>query len=136
MTYTITEEVLHVAGNILCTNDHSLEEQINKLLKLYEDGVEDDFIDYMHSVEICDSMTNTYTVKEFIELLPWPNEEKLAKEALIEKYVKKLKAANSENKGDPEFAHIDADNALIDLLNELGLEKVADAYNEIDKWFA
>ncbi|MES1921958.1 hypothetical protein MHBO_003483 [Bonamia ostreae] len=90
----------------------------------------------MHGVEICDSMTNTYTVKEFIELLPWPNEEKLDKEALIEKYVKKLKAANSENKGDPEFAHIDADNALIDLLNELGLEKVADAYNEIDKWFA
>lgn len=134
MTYTITEEVLHVAGNILCTNDHSLKEQINKLLKLYEDGVEDDFIDYMHGVEICDSMANTYTVKEFIELLPWPNEEKLAKEALIEKYTKELKEIALDN--DKELGHLYADNTLVDLLNELGLEKIAEAYKEIGKWYA
>ena len=37
---------------------------------------------------------------------------------------------------DTEMAHIDADDALIDLLKGLGLNDVAELYVEVSKWYA
>ncbi|KKM80293.1 hypothetical protein LCGC14_1341440 [marine sediment metagenome] len=34
---------------------------------------------------------------------------------------------------DPEVAHVDADGALIDYIND---EEIAEAYSKINKWYA
>jgi len=37
---------------------------------------------------------------------------------------------------DPEIAHQNADTILCDLLNEMGIHKIVQAYNQITKWYA
>lgn len=49
---------------------------------------------------------------------------------LSDKYVKKLK------KYDSEANHVDADDDLMDLLTELGYEKVVEMYNKVPKWYS
>lgn len=38
--------------------------------------------------------------------------------------------------GDPECSHHQADDALLDLLEELGFEKVVKAFRAVPKWYA
>lgn len=49
---------------------------------------------------------------------------------LSDKYVEKLK------KYDSEANHEDADDDLMDLLTELGYEKVVEMYNKVPKWYS
>ena len=37
---------------------------------------------------------------------------------------------------DKEGAHINADALLCDILNEIGLSEVADAFDSFDKWYS
>lgn len=55
-------------------------------------------------------------------------------EKLEKKYVRRLeKEAKSY---DTETAHCDADGLLCDLLRDLGYEKVVEAYQKVEKWYA
>jgi hypothetical protein len=60
----------------------------------------------------------------------------LNNEELIKKYQKKLKEIINKYDFDEEVRHIEADNLLIELLKELGFEKITNIYEKIDKWFA
>lgn len=51
-----------------------------------------------------------------------------------EKYIKKIKETCTFD--DPEADHVWADELLIELLNELGMEKLSETYKKIDKWYA
>jgi hypothetical protein len=48
----------------------------------------------------------------------------------------KLKAIKARNRGDLELDHVDADAVLIDIIRYLGWDDVAEAYDDIDKWYA
>ena len=37
---------------------------------------------------------------------------------------------------DREMAHIEADNLLLEIVRACGYNDIADAYEEIDKWYA
>lgn len=52
---------------------------------------------------------------------------------LKQKYLLLLKEAKYKDK---EMAHIFADDALCDLLIELGFDEIVNEYNTIDKWYA
>jgi hypothetical protein len=58
-------------------------------------------------------------------------EEKLKLEKRI---IKELKALGKMS--DIEGAHIDADNLLCDFLKKLGYDKVAEAFDDLSKWYA
>lgn len=55
-------------------------------------------------------------------------------EDLKEKYVIKMQEAINNN--DEETGHMNCDDILCDLLNELGFNEIIDIYNMQDKWFA
>jgi hypothetical protein len=48
--------------------------------------------------------------------------------------VKKL--MDCQENGDTEGAHVDADNVLCDLLDDLGYSSVVAEYRKVRKWFA
>lgn len=48
--------------------------------------------------------------------------------------ISRLKAA--QESGDTECAHIEADDALCELLIDLGFKDVVDEWEKIHKWFA
>jgi len=50
-----------------------------------------------------------------------------------EKLVERLREINQTISGDPEIAHIKADEALLDYIND---NAVKAAYGEIGKWYA
>ena len=54
-------------------------------------------------------------------------------EELDEKYSKKLQTCNT---GDLEQDHYRADEILCELLREIGLNKIENTYQEIEKWYA
>ena len=49
-------------------------------------------------------------------------------------YLYKLKKLAKSD--DTEQAHIEADDILIELLNKLGLSKIAKTYDDVDKWYS
>lgn len=51
-----------------------------------------------------------------------------------EEALKKLK--ESQDNGDIEWAHGDADDVLCELLESLGYEDVVAEYKRVDKWYA
>lgn len=51
-----------------------------------------------------------------------------------EEALKKLK--ESQDNGDTELAHGDADDVLCELLESLGYEDVVAEYKRVDKWYA
>ena len=53
----------------------------------------------------------------------------MTKEELLEK----LKSIDIEHNGDTETAHIKADEALLEYIND---KEIIEAYNQIDKWYA
>jgi hypothetical protein len=53
---------------------------------------------------------------------------------LKEEIIKRLKAEQCND--DTEAAHINADDALCDLLINLGHSDVIDEYNKVKKWYA
>ena len=48
--------------------------------------------------------------------------------------VKRLKAAQQNN--DVESAHVEADEALCDLLEAIGFKAIVREYNKVSKWYA
>lgn len=55
------------------------------------------------------------------------------------KYAVKLALMRLEaarQNGDTEVAHSDADDALVELLTNLGLDEVVVAYQLVEKWYA
>ena len=38
--------------------------------------------------------------------------------------------------GDKESAHSQADDLLVDIIREIGLNDIADAYEEVGKWYS
>lgn len=52
-----------------------------------------------------------------------------------EKCLEALKEAKEQH-DDPEAAHSIADNALTQLLRDIGWGDVADEFDEIEKWYA
>ena len=56
---------------------------------------------------------------------------------MIDKYLLDLKRMQDlELTGDPEAAHGQADNILCDVLTDLGLPELVEAFNKIEKWYA
>ena len=55
--------------------------------------------------------------------------------ALEKKYVGILTAIAIDG-GDHEINHLKADDVLCELLKELGLGEVAEAFDDIEKWYA
>lgn len=53
--------------------------------------------------------------------------------ALKDDALASLKAIGN---GDPERGHSQADQVLVDFITVLGFKEVADAYDEIEKWYA
>lgn len=53
----------------------------------------------------------------------------MTKQELIEK----LKQIAHEHEGDPEVAHIEADNALLEYINDM---EIIEAFDSIAKWYA
>ncbi|MDA5496923.1 hypothetical protein [Yersinia aleksiciae] len=53
---------------------------------------------------------------------------------LKEEIIERLKA--DQDSGDPESAHSNADDALCDLLINLGYSDVVAEYNKVEKWYA
>lgn len=47
--------------------------------------------------------------------------------------IAKLKQIAHEHEGDPEVAHIEADNALLKYINDI---EIGAAYDAIGKWYA
>ena len=58
----------------------------------------------------------------------------MASKKRIEKYVKFLE--NNAFSGDWEVDHGVADDALCDLLDELGYKEVVNVYTKVGKWYA
>lgn len=54
-------------------------------------------------------------------------------EELKKKYLEKIKECNN---CDEEMGHVYADQALCELLRELGFDEIVEAYNKIGKWYA
>lgn len=54
------------------------------------------------------------------------------------KVIEKAKAdiIEEQGNGDKETAHMYADQALCDILRQLGLKDIVDEYEAIDKWYA
>ena len=48
--------------------------------------------------------------------------------------LEKLKDLAESN--DPEYAHIEADLILCNILNDLGYNDIVDAWKKVKKWFA
>lgn len=57
-------------------------------------------------------------------------------ENIEEKYVEKMRKINKDYRGDPEIAHGEADDLLVEFLKELGFEKLVKEYENIPKWYA
>jgi hypothetical protein len=55
---------------------------------------------------------------------------------LDEKYYKQLKYQYKKNIGDTEVIHIEYDQILLNLLNEIGFNKVVKEFNDHDFWYA
>jgi len=53
----------------------------------------------------------------------------------IERYMKRMETVVANN-SDPEMAHINADDILCELLDELGYADLVDIYNKVEKWHA
>jgi len=58
----------------------------------------------------------------------------MTKEELIKVYVDKMKNCIAKNY-DPEVSHSDADNILVELLDELGYYEVTFEYSQVKKWY-
>lgn len=56
------------------------------------------------------------------------------KNEIKEKYIQKL--VKAQESGDAECAHMDADDILCDLLEELGFSDVVNEFRKINKWYA
>jgi hypothetical protein len=56
----------------------------------------------------------------------------MAKQALIEKYIKRLEGIDDQ---DPEYGHMKADKVLCDLLIELDYDFVVAEYQTIKKFY-
>jgi len=41
-----------------------------------------------------------------------------------------------EKKGDPDYAHSDADQILCEVLNHFGLNDLLEEYSKVRKWYA
>lgn len=52
----------------------------------------------------------------------------------VQKCLRKLNRAKKLK--ETERAHIDADEALLELISSLGLEKVTELYDSIDRWYS
>lgn len=50
------------------------------------------------------------------------------------KYLRRL--TELEDSADPEEDHIEADNILCELLRSVGFEKMADAFEKVEKWYS
>lgn len=50
------------------------------------------------------------------------------------KYMEALKAAQQNN--DTESAHVNADDILCNLLEDLGYKPIVEEYHKVDKWYA
>ena len=56
------------------------------------------------------------------------------KQELKDKYINLME---KQTKGwDKEVEHVNADDLLCDLLEELGFEEVVEVYNKVEKWYA
>ena len=61
---------------------------------------------------------------------------RLTKKQLAAKEVCLARIKAEQNNGDTECAHGNADDALCDLLEALGMGEVVAEYQEVEKWFA
>lgn len=52
----------------------------------------------------------------------------------INKYIKRME--NAKKNWDTECSHIDADDILCEMLEDLGYGEIVEMYREIDKWYA
>lgn len=50
--------------------------------------------------------------------------------------IQELEEIADEFAGDPEAAHMNADQTLCDLLDSLGYGEVVEAWRRVDKWYA
>lgn len=57
-------------------------------------------------------------------------------EAAVVRAIEALHALRDLASGDVEVAHARADKILVNLLNDLGIRKVAKLYDSIEKWYA
>lgn len=55
------------------------------------------------------------------------------REAIRQRAIKRLREAEAMN---TEEGHIEADNALCEMLNDLGFADVVDIFAELSKWYA
>lgn len=99
---------------------NDFEKKLQAILKgvrngYYEEEYENEFID---------------TVKDISEQI----ENQYASKVDTRGYIAKLKQLQTIN--DTEYAHIEADDVLTDLLNELGYNDILDEYSKVDKWYA
>ena len=79
----------------------------------------------------------TLNVEEIIKKVDGLKEqlEKLKKiEKLEEKYL--ILMEEKRKCMDTEVAHVEADDLLCKLLRELGMDKLVDKFEEINKWYA
>lgn len=57
------------------------------------------------------------------------------KEALIKEYSEKMRVCVNQNY-DPEMAHSNADDLLIEFLDKLGFTDITYLYAQVKKWYA
>lgn len=53
-----------------------------------------------------------------------------------DEFLKRMSEAYELSKEDPEAAHFDADEILIDIVKRAGYEKTAELFDEMCKWYA
>jgi hypothetical protein len=57
-------------------------------------------------------------------------------EALEKEYVQKLEEITASCGGDIEDAHMQADEALLELLERLNMYDVTEAFKKVPRWYA
>jgi hypothetical protein len=55
---------------------------------------------------------------------------------VVLKATKQMQQIAAMSDADPEKYHDEADNLLIDTMKQLGLDDLAEAYDNVTKWFA
>lgn len=55
---------------------------------------------------------------------------------VIQKATKQMQQIAAMSDSDPEMYHGEADSLLIDTMRQLGLDDLAEAYDNVSKWYA
>jgi len=115
-------------------------DQNGKFFETLEEAEDSDlFYEALKKYE--NNLITAYTIKECIKICRKYFTETVSleeKKKLTSKYALLLKEIRDEEAetGDTEVAHGKADDALADLLLELGFQKVVEVYSDIPKWYA